>query len=134
MGRYRESFRHSIDDPEGFWGGAVQGIDWYRKPTVVLDRSSPPFYRWFAGGVLNSCFNAVDRHVRDGRGDQAALICDSPVTGTCRRFTYRQLLEEVARVARVLRGLGTGARGRVGLYLPMSPHALLALVRRARLV
>ena len=84
MGRYTEAFRRSIEDPEGFWGDAVPGIDWYREPAVVLDRSSPPFYRWFSGGTLNTCFNAVDRHVRDGRGDQAALIYDSPVTGTGR--------------------------------------------------
>lgn len=82
MGRYAKAFRHSLESPEGFWGSAGQGVDWYRQPTVVLDRSSPPFYRWFADGVLNTCFNTVDRHVRDGRGDQPALIYDSPVTGT----------------------------------------------------
>lgn len=83
MGRYAEAFQQSITDPERFWGAAADGIDWYRQPTVVLDRTSAPFYRWFADGVLNTCFNAVDRHVRDGRGDQAALIYDSPVTRTC---------------------------------------------------
>ena len=124
MGRYTEAFRRSIEDPEGFWGGAVQGIDWYRQPAVVLDRSSPPFYRWFSGGVLNTCFNAVDRHVRDGRGDQAALIYDSPVTGTCRTLTYRQLLDQVARFAGVLRGLGAGAGDRVVIYMPMIPEAV----------
>ena len=74
MGRYAEEFERSLADPEGFWGEAAEDIDWYERPAVVLDRSDPPFYRWFAGGVLNTCFNAVDRHVRDGRGEQAALI------------------------------------------------------------
>jgi len=133
MGRYTEAFRHSIDDPEGFWGGAVQGIDWYRQPAVVLDRSSAPFYRWFSGGVLNTCFNAVDRHVRDGRGDQAALIYDSPVTGASRTFTYRQLLDQVARFAGVLRGLGTGPGDRVVIYMPMIPEAVIAMLACARI-
>src|ERR1022692_4658221 len=133
MGRYTEAFRRSIDDPEGFWGGAVQGIDWYRQPAVVLDRSSAPFYRWFSGGVLNTCFNAVDRHVRDGRGDQAALIYDSPVTGASRTFTYRQLLDQVARFAGVLRGLGTGPGDRVVIYMPMVPEAVIAMLACARI-
>ena len=116
MGRYTEAFRHSIEDPEGFWGGAVQGIDWYRQPSVVLDKSSAPLYRWFTGGVLNTCFNALDRHVRDGRGDQAALIYDSPVTGASRTFTYRELLDQVARFAGVLAVLGWHRRPRGHLH------------------
>jgi propionyl-CoA synthetase len=133
MGRYAEAFRQSLDDPEGFWGSAVEAIDWYRQPTVMLDKSSPPFYRWFADGVLNTCFNAVDRHVRDGRGDQAALIYDSPVTGTCRTFTYRELQDQVARFAGVLRGLGTGAGDRVVIYMPMIPEAVIAMLACARI-
>ena len=133
MGRYAEAFRQSLDDPEGFWGSAVQDIDWYRQPTVVLDKSSPPFYRWFADGTLNTCFNALDRHVRDGRGDQAALIYDSPVTGTCRTFTYRELLDQVARFAGVLRGLGAGKGDRVVIYMPMIPEAVIAMLACARL-
>src|SRR5215831_16744339 len=97
MSRYAEEFHRSLADPEGFWGEAAKDIDWYRAPTQVLDRSNPPFYRWFAGGVLNTCFNAVDRHVRDGRGDQAAVIYDSPVTGAQRTMTYQELLDEVSR-------------------------------------
>ena len=99
----------------------------------MLDKSNPPFYRWFADGVLNTCFNAVDRHVRDGRGDQAALIYDSPVTGTCRTFTYRELLDQVARFAGVLRGLGTGAGDRVVIYMPMIPEAVIAMLACARI-
>ena len=133
MGRYAEAFRQSLDDPEGFWASAVQDIDWYREPTVVLDKSSPPFYRWFADGVLNTCFNAVDRHVRDGRGDQAALIYDSPVTSICRTYTYRELLDQVSRFAGVLRGLGTGAGDRVVIYMPMIPEAVIAMLACARI-
>src|ERR1700755_1879272 len=121
MSRYEQEFRRSLADPEGFWGDAAKDIDWYQPPTVVLDRSNPPFYRWFADGVLNTCFNALDRHVRDGRGDQAALIYDSPVTGTQRTSTYDGLLEAVARCAGALRGLGVEPGDRVIVYLPMVP-------------
>ena len=133
MGRYVEAFQQSLADPDTFWGAAASGIDWYRQPTVVLDNSNPPFYRWFADGTLNTCFNAVDRHVRDGRGDQAALIYDSPVTGTSRTLTYRQLLDEVARFAGVLRGLGTSKDDRVIIYMPMVPEAVIAMLACARL-
>jgi propionyl-CoA synthetase len=133
MGSYAQAFRRSIDDPEGFWGEAVKGIDWYRQPTVVLDKSNPPFYRWFADGMLNTCFNAVDRHVRDGRGGQAALIYDSPVTGTSRTFTYRELLDQVARFAGVLRGLRVEAGDRVVIYMPMIPEAVIAMLACARI-
>jgi propionyl-CoA synthetase len=132
MGRYADAFRRSLADPEGFWGEAVTAIDWYRKPTVVLDSSNPPFYRWFSDGVLNTCFNALDRHVRGGRGSQPALIYDSPVTGTCRTFSYRELLDEVARFGGVLRGLGVGAGDRVVIYMPMIPEALVAMLACAR--
>ena len=133
MGRYEQAFRQSLTDPEAFWGAAATGIDWYRQPAVVLDRSKPPFYRWFADGVLNTCFNAVDRHVRDGRGGQAALIYDSPVTGAGRTLTYAQLLDEVARFAGVLAGLGTGAGDRVVIYMPMIPEAVIAMLACARI-
>jgi len=133
MGRYADAFQQSITDPDTFWGAAASGIDWYRQPTAVLDKSNPPFYRWFADGTLNTCFNALDRHVRDGRGDQAALIYDSPVTGTSRTFTYRQLLDEVARFAGVLRGLGIGKGDRVVIYMPMIPEAVVAMLACARL-
>src|SRR6266498_2867393 len=133
MSRYEKEFRRSLSDPEGFWGEAARLIDWYRAPTVVLDRSRPPFYRWFPDGVMNTCFNAVDRHVRDGRGQQAALIYDSPVTGTQRTYTYAGLLDEVARFAGVLRGLGVDKGDRVIVYLPMIPEAVIAMLACARI-
>ena len=133
MTRYAEAFRRSIDDPHGFWGEAAQAIEWYRPPTVVLDSSKAPFHRWYPDGVLNTCFNAVDRHVRDGRADQPALVYDSPVTGTGRTLTYRQLRDEVATFAGVLRGLGVGAGDRVVIYLPMVPEAVVAMLACARI-
>ena len=89
MGRYAEVFHQSLADPEVFWGEAARAIDWYRAPTAVLDVSNPPFCHWFAGGVLNTCFNALDRHVRDGRADQAALITNRQAGSRRRRVRTR---------------------------------------------
>ncbi len=133
MGYYADAFRRSLANPAGFWGEAARAIDWYERPAAVLDSSAAPFYRWFAGGVINTCFNAVDRHVRDGRGDQPALIYDSPVTGVGRVLTYSELLDEVARFAGVLRGLGVAAGERVIIYLPMIPEAVVAMLACARI-
>jgi len=133
MSRYAHEFGRSLSDPAGFWADAAKNIDWYQPPSVVLDDSNPPFYRWFPDGVLNTCFNAVDRHVRDGRGEQAALIYDSPVTGTQRTYTFTALRDEVARFAGVLRGLGVDKGDRVIVYLPMIPEALIAMLACARI-
>ncbi|HEX9032951.1 MAG TPA: propionyl-CoA synthetase [Streptosporangiaceae bacterium] len=133
MSRYVQEFSRSMADPRGFWGDAARLIDWYGEPEVVLDDARPPFYRWFAGGTMNTCFNALDRHVRDGRGDQAALIYDSPVTGSGRTFSYSELLGEVAQFAGVLRGAGVGRGDRVVIYLPMIPEAVIAMLACARI-
>ena len=133
MGRYSEAFHRSLADPDGFWGEAARAIDWYQAPATVLDASNPPFYRWFPDGVLNTCFNTLDRHVRDGRAGQAALIYDSPVTGTTRTYTYGELLDEVARFAGVLRGLGVDRGDRVIIYMPMIPEAVIAMLACARI-
>ncbi|HYH31384.1 MAG TPA: AMP-binding protein, partial [Pseudonocardia sp.] len=133
MGTYEDVFRASTDDPEGYWLDAAQAIDWHVPPTRALDASRPPFYRWFPDGELNVCHNAVDRHVDAGRGDQAALIYDSPVTGTQRTYTYAQLRDEVARFAGVLAGLGVGRGDRVVVYLPMVPEAAIAMLACARI-
>ncbi len=108
MGTYEDTLRASVDDPEAFWLDAAEAIDWYSAPTRALDRSNPPFYRWFPDGELNVCHNALDRHVDAGRGEQAALIYDSPVTGTQRSYTYSQLRDETAAFAGVLAGLRPG--------------------------
>ena len=133
MGRYQQEFRRSLADPDQFWRDASELIDWDTEPSVVLDRSTPPLYRWFTGGMLNTCFNAVDRHVRDGRAGQPALIYDSPVTGSQRVLTYQGLRDEVARFAGVLCGLGVAAGDRVVIYMPMVPEAVVAMLACARI-
>lgn len=133
MGMYNEVFRKSIQDPAGFWAEAAEKISWYNKWDIVLDDSNPPFYRWFSGGELNTCYNALDRHVEDGRADQTALIYDSPVTKTVQRFTYRELLNQVARFAGALRNLGVKKGDTVVIYMPMVPQAVIAMLACARL-
>ena len=133
MGAYAEAYRRALDDPEGFWGEAAAAIDWDRRWDRVLDDGNAPFYRWFAGGRLNTCFNALDRHVAAGHGERVALIYDSPVTGTVRRFTYAELTDRVARFAGAMRGLGVGRGDRVVIYMPMVPEAAIAMLACARL-
>jgi len=132
-GAYAEAYEQSISDPNGFWGEAAKAVEWITPPTTILDDSNPPFYRWFEGGSLNTCFNALDRHVRDGRGDQAALIYDSPVTGVKKQYTYAELLDEVSRFAGGLRDLGVEKGDRVVIYMPMVPEAVIAMLACARL-
>ena len=132
-GPYARAYRRSMEDPQGFWGEAAQAVDWITPPPRVLDDDTPPFYRWFPGGVLNTCYNALDRHVVAGRADQPALIHDSPVTSTVRTYTYAQLLELVARFAGVLRALGVEQGDRVVIYMPMVPEAVVAMLACARL-
>ncbi len=132
-GAYAAAYDESISDPRSFWGAAAADIEWIAQPASVLDDSNPPFYRWFRGGTLNTCYNALDRHVRDGRGEQAALIYDSPVTGTTRTFTYDELLDRVATFAGALASLGVEKGDRVLVYMPMVPEAVVAMLACARL-
>jgi propionyl-CoA synthetase len=133
MGRYKELFTKSTEDPTAFWGKAAEGIDWYKKWDKVLDHSNPPFYRWFTGGEMNTCYNAVDRHVEGGRADQVAIIYDSPVTNTIEKITYRELQDQVARFAGALKGLGVEKGDTVIIYMPMIPQAAVAMLACARL-
>jgi propionyl-CoA synthetase len=128
-----EVYRRSIEDPEGFWREAATLIDWEVAPTRILDRDARPAARWFTDGRLNTCRNAVDRWVDAGRGEQAALVSDSPVSGTVRTITYRELRDEVARTAGALRGLGVEAGDRVVVYRPMIPEAVVAMLACARI-
>ena len=132
MDRYRDVFQASVDDPAAFWARAAEAVTWTRDPQRILDGDNPPFYRWFPDAELNTCANALDRHIAT-RGDQAALIYDSPVTGSKRTYTYRELLSETARFAGALRGLGVGKGDRVVLYMPMIPEAVIAMLACARL-
>ncbi|SDH46541.1 propionyl-CoA synthetase [Pseudonocardia oroxyli] len=133
MGAYEDVFRASVEDREGFWLRAAEALEWHRSPTKALDESNPPFYRWFPDGELNVAHNALDRHVEAGRGEQAALIYDSPVTDTRRTYTYAKLRDEVATFAGVLRELGVGPGDRVVIYMPMVPEAVVAMLACARL-
>jgi propionyl-CoA synthetase len=131
--RYHDLYTRSMTDPDGFWAEAAERIDWIRRWDTVLDRSDPPFYRWFAGGVMNTCWNALDRHVAAGHGTRTAIIYDSPVTGTVERISYRELRDRVAAFAGALRGLGVAKGDRVILYMPMIPQAVVAMLACARL-
>ena len=133
MNEYLTAFERSLKDPEGFWGDAAAAVTWTRTPSKVLDAGNPPFYRWFPDAELNTCANALDRHVETGRGDQPALIYDSPVTGTTATYSYAALLDAVARFAGVLRAYGVEKGDRVVIYLPMVPEAVIAMLACARL-
>lgn len=130
---YRRVHDASLADPEGFWRDAAGAIDWVTPPTRVLDDSRPPFYRWYPDAELNVCFNALDRHVAAGRGDQPAVHYDSPVTGSKATLTYADLLGRVARFAGALAGLGVEKGDRVVIYMPMVPEAVVAMLACARL-
>ncbi len=131
--RYDEVYRRSLADPEGFWAEAASAIDWDRRWDRVLDAANPPFYRWFSGARLNTCWNALDRHVERGRAEQAALLYDSPVTGQKKRFTYRALRDEVALLAGAIAAVGVVKGDRVLIYMPMVPEAIMAMLACARL-
>jgi len=132
-GSYADIYKRSIADPEGFWGEAAEAITWSKPWDKVLDDQNAPFYRWFSGAETNVCYNAVDRHVENGRADQAAIIYDSPVTDTKQTITYKELQDQVARLAGVLRKQGVGKGDRVLIYMPMIPQAAYAMLACARL-
>jgi len=126
-------YRRSLENPDAFWAEAAEDIHWYKRWNRVLDDSNKPFYRWFVGAELNTCYNAIDCHVEHGRADQPALIYDSPVTGTIQTFTYRELRDLVARFAGVLTRLGVTKGDRVIIYMPMIPEAVVAVFACARI-
>ncbi|MFD2419077.1 propionyl-CoA synthetase [Amycolatopsis pigmentata] len=133
MGTYSQEYQRSLNDPEGFWLDAAKAIDWSREPARALDAGRAPFYRWFPDGELNTTYNALDRHVERGRGDQAALIWDSPVTSAKRTYSYAELRDEVARFAGGLASLGVVKGDRVIIYMPMVPEAAIAMLACARI-
>jgi propionyl-CoA synthetase len=130
---YHEVYTRWRADPEAFWAEAAEAVHWDRRWDAVLDTSRAPLYRWFPGAEVNSCYNALDRHVENGRADQVALIYDSPVTGTVRAFTYRELRDEVARFAGVLAGRGVTRGDRVVIYMPMVPETVIGMLACARI-
>ena len=130
---FESIYRRSIDDPESFWGEAAESVHWYRKWNQVLDAQDAPFYRWFAGGQTNVCYNAVDRHVESGHGSQVAVIYDSAMTRSQQKITFHELQERVAAFAGALRGNGVGSGDRVIVYMPMIPEAVVAMLACARI-
>ena len=130
---YDSIFEKSISDPNAFWAEAAEDCHWYKKWDQVLDDSNKPFYRWFVGGEINTCYNAIDLHVDEGRGDQLALIYDSPVTDSKKTYTYTQLRDEVAQFAGVLANLNISKGDRVLIYMPMIAEAAIAMLACARL-
>jgi propionyl-CoA synthetase len=131
--QYDEAYTRSLRDPDGFWAAAAEDLYWERRWDRVLDDARPPYYRWFTGGRLNTCYNALDLHVDRGRGKQRALIYDSPVTDTLTTFTYAELRDEVAHVAGALRRQGIVKGDRVIIYMPMVPEAVVAMLACARI-
>ena len=131
--RYHEVYARWQRDPQGFWGEAAQAIDWMEPPKKVFDPDAGVYGRWFAGGVCNTCWNAVDRHVMQGRGEQAAIIYDSPLAGQKRTISYYRLQVETQVLAAILRNFGVGKGDRVVLYMPMVPEAVVAMLACARL-
>ncbi len=131
--RYPDIYARWQKDPEGFWGEAAEAIHWYEKPKKVFDKAAGIYGRWFTGGVTNTCYNALDRQVEAGRGQQPALIYDSPVTNTKKTFTYGRMLSEVQILGAMLRDFGVGKGDTVILYMPMVPEAVFAMLACARI-
>src|ERR1700728_3287050 len=131
--RYHEVHARSLRDPEGFWGEAAAEIDWIAPAKKIFDPSLGLYGRWFAGAVVNTCYNALDRHVAGGRADQLALIHDSPLTGRITKFTYAELLAEVKTLAAIMVDFGIAKGDRVIIYMPMVPEAVVAMLACARI-
>ena len=133
MGQYLEQYTQSLHNPDEFWATAAKAIDWNKPWDKVLDASKATNYQWFSGAQLNTCYNAIDRHVANGRANQAALIYDSPVCNTQKTYSYQELLDEVSRLAGVLVELGVSKGDRVLIYMPMIPEGVMAMLACARI-
>ena len=131
--KFNEIYQNSIKNPEKFWQEASKDIFWYKKPTKILNKSNPPFYKWFEDGVTNTCYNALDIHIDQGRGRKTALIYDSPITGNKSKFTYEELRSKVSKFAGALKAQGANKGDRVIIYMPMIPEAVVAMLACARI-
>lgn len=131
--KYQQTYNHSLHDPEDFWAQAAADIDWVQPWDKVLDDSDAPFYKWFSGARLNTCYNALDRHVNNGRADQTALIYDSPVTASKQSFSFLELRDRVAILAGALTNMGVTKGDRVVIYMPMIPETVMAMLACARI-
>ena len=130
---YNSVFSQSIQNKEDFWSKAAEDVRWIKKPTQILDASNPPFYKWFKGGKINTCFNALDRHVEEGNGDRTAIIFDSAMTGVKKKYSYQELTKEVSILAGALQAHGVQKGDRVIIYMPMIPESIMAMLACARI-
>jgi len=130
---FHDEYQQSIEQPEVFWRKQAEQIKWYKFPETILSQDEHGFYRWFSGGKLNTAYLALDVHIEDGRGDQLALIYDSPSANMKQKFTYAELRDEVAKFAGCLRNLGVEKGDRVIIYMPMVAEAVIAMLACARL-
>jgi propionyl-CoA synthetase len=130
---YKETYQNSINNKEKFWKDVSDDIFWYKKPTKILNSDNPPFYKWFEDGVTNTCYNALDLHIDNGRGDKLAIIYDSPITGIQKKITYSELRNEVALFAGALKKQGINKGDRVIIYMPMIPQAVVAMLACGRI-
>ena len=133
MSKFKSIYDKSISDPEGFWKEVSEDIFWFKKPTKILNKSNPPFYKWFEDGLTNTCYNALDFHIDNGLGNQTALIYDSPITGNKAKFTFNELKERVSKFAGALVNQGIKKGDRVVIYMPMIPEAVIAMLSCARI-
>ena len=131
--KFKRIYEESIKNPEQFWQKAAEDIFWFKKPTKILNKSTPPFYKWFEDGVTNTCYNALDIHIDQGRGKKKALIYDSPITGSKTQFTYEELRSKVAKFAGALRKQGVNKGDRVIIYMPMIPEAVISMLACGRI-
>ena len=131
--KFNEIYDNSIKDPEIFWEEVAKDIFWYKKPTKILDKSNPPFYKWFQDGITNTCYNALDIHIQNGLGDKIALIYDSAITGKKSSFTFSNLKEKVSKFSWALRNQGVSKGDRVIIYMPMIPEAVIAMLACGRI-
>ncbi len=131
--KFNKIYQESIQNPEKFWHNVSEDIFWFKKPTKILNKSKPPFYKWFEDGVTNTCYNAIDTHIDQGNGDKTALIYDSPITNTKAEFTYNELRERISKLAGALDNQGVKKGDRVIIYMPMIPEAVIAMLACGRI-
>ena len=131
--KFNKIYTESINHPEKFWQEASNDIFWFKKPTKILNKSNPPFYKWYENGITNTCYNALDIHIDKGKGKQTALIYDSPITGTKNKFSYEELRTKVSKFAGALKNQGVNKGDRVIIYMPMIPEAVVAMLACARI-
>jgi propionyl-CoA synthetase len=133
LSKYKEIYNLSIKNKEDFWKKVSEDIFWYEKPTRILNTDNPPFYKWFEDGVTNTCYNAIDYHIENGRGEKIAIIYDSPITNNKKKITYNELRDKVALFAGALKKQGVGKKDRVIIYMPMIPEAVIAMLACGRI-